>query len=239
MSTVQEPETDKWKGHRPGGLLPDDQDEEGLPGTDVLVMFAVFFELGLAILSLFLGWWLGHNPLTHFSWSLPSVLWGLAATLPLVLLFLGMLRWPIGPLARIKSFIEEEFVPMLASCSWSDIGLIALSAGVGEEMLFRGVLQSAMAGWMGDLPGLFLSAALFGLLHPISLPYVFVSMFLGAYLGALYLLEGNLLTVILVHTAYDFTLMAYLLRIRFRGQPVNPITPVDSDQDIDCYDGEG
>src|SRR3954465_2039027 len=89
-------------------LEPEDQDDQ--PGRDVIIMFAVFFEGGLAPLSLFLGWWLGHNPLIAFSWSFPDVLWGGLASLPLLALFWVMLRWPIGPLEKIKEFCEEEFI---------------------------------------------------------------------------------------------------------------------------------
>src|SRR3954469_13750781 len=89
-------------------LEPEDQDDQ--PGRDVIIVFAVFFEGGLAPLSLFLGWWLGHNPLQEFTWSLKDGLLGALASLPLIGLFLVMLRWPIGPLKTIKRFCEEEFV---------------------------------------------------------------------------------------------------------------------------------
>ena len=51
------------------------ENEDDQPGRDVIVIFAVFFEGGLAPLSLFLGWWLGHNPLAQFAWSQRDALW--------------------------------------------------------------------------------------------------------------------------------------------------------------------
>src|SRR5271165_7167237 len=199
-------------------VLLEIENEDDQPGRDVIIMFAVFFEGGLAPLSLFLGWWLGHNPLAQFAWSATDALWGVLAAVPLVLLFLLLtLRWPIGPLRQIKMFCEEEFIPLLAGSSWSDMALIALSAGVGEEMLFRGVLQSSLAAWVGARAGLVLASVLFGLLHPISIPYILVTMFIGFYLGSAFLLAGNLLTVIVTHAPYDFALMAYLLRFHYRG----------------------
>ena len=158
---------------------------------------------------------------------------GAVAALPLVGLFVATLHFPLGPLKRIKEFCEEEFVPLLAGSSWSDMALIALSAGVGEEMLFRGVLQSSLAAWVGARAGLVLASVLFGLLHPISIPYIFVTMFVGFYLGSAFLLAGNLLTVIVTHALYDFALMAYLLRFHYRGGPINPIVPIDPGADID------
>src|SRR5262245_7078670 len=218
-------------------VLVEAEDEDDQPGLDVIIMFAVFFEGGLAPLSLILGWWLGHNPLQKFAWSFSAVLWGVLAALPLVLLFLAMIRWPIGPLEKIKSFCEHEFIPLLGGSSWSDMALIAISAGVGEEMLFRGVLQTALGAWLGVSWGLVLSSILFGLLHPISLPYVVLTMALGCYLGGAFLLSGNLLTVMVLHAVYDFALMAYLLRFHAPSGPVkNPIQAVDSDEEIDDYD---
>jgi membrane protease YdiL (CAAX protease family) len=214
-------------------VLLESENEDGQPGRDVIIMFAVFFEGGLAPLSLFLGWWLGHNPLAQFAWSQADALWGAGAALPMVCLFLVTLRWPIGPLRQIKTFCEEEFVPLLAGSSWLDMVLIAISAGVGEEMLFRGVLQCSLATWLGTSWGLSLSSLLFGLLHPISIPYILVTILVGLYLGGAFLLTGNLLTVMVAHALYDFALMAYLLRFHYRGKPINPIHPLDPGADID------
>ena len=62
----------------------DPENEDDQPGRDVIIVFAVFFEGGLAPLSLFLGWWLGHNPLQEFTWSLKDGLLGALASLPLI-----------------------------------------------------------------------------------------------------------------------------------------------------------
>ena len=203
------------------------------PGRDVIIMFAVFFEGGLAPLSLVLGWWLGQNPLSHFSWRARDALWGAAATIPLAALFLLMLRWPLGPLRKIKDFCEHEFVPLLAGSSWSDMALIALSAGVGEEMLFRGVLQASLGNWLGIAWGLTLASVLFGLLHPISLPYVVVTMVVGFYLGLTFVLTGNLLSVMVTHALYDFVLMAYLLKRGPAEGSGDAIPTIDPDENID------
>lgn len=203
------------------------------PGPDVIIIFIVFFEGGLAPLSLLLGWWLGHNPLEHFTWSSMDALWGALAPIPIVVTFLCILRWPVGRLSQIKAFCEDEFVPLLGGISWSDMAIIALSAGVGEEMLFRGVLQTSLASWLGWGWGLSVSSLLFGVLHPISLPYIFLMMGVGFYFGGVFLLTGNLLAVMVTHAVYDFALMAYLLKITFRGEPRDSIFPIDPDADID------
>ncbi len=213
--------------------LLESENEDDQPGRDVIVIFAVFFEGGLAPLSLFLGWWLGHNPLSQFAWSLTDAFWGALAVFPLVLVFLLIIHRPIGPLRQIKTFCEQEFIPLLAGSSWSDMALIALSAGVAEEMLFRGVLQYSLETWLGIGWGLVIASLLFGLLHPISLPYVLMTAVVGLYLGAIFQVTRNLLTVMVTHSLYDFALMSYLLRYHYRGGPSNPIQPLDPDANID------
>ena len=77
---------------------------------------------------------------------------------------------------------------------------------------------------------------LFGLLHPISLPYVFLMVGVGFYLGGTFLLSGNLLTVMVTHAVYDFALMAYLLKFTHHGEPGESIPTVDPDTNIDDLD---
>jgi membrane protease YdiL (CAAX protease family) len=133
-----------------------------------------------------------------------------------------MLRWPIGPLARVKEFCENEVAPLLNGSAWSDLALVSLSAGLGEEMLFRGVFQAALTGWLqsklGDLwgtsCGIGVASIIFGICHPISVPYAVSAVFLGAYLGTVWVLTGNLLSVMIAHALYDFAALVYLVRIR-------------------------
>jgi uncharacterized protein len=106
-------------------------------------------------------------------------------------------------------------VPLLAKSTWSELALISLSAGVGEEMLFRGVVQAGLSGWLGVPWGLSLTSLLFGLIHPISIVYMVFAAVLGFYLGAVWwIVHENLLTVMVTHAVFDFVALAYLIRIR-------------------------
>jgi len=195
--------------------------EEDQPGREVIIIFFVFFEAGLAPLSLGLGWLLGHRPLERFGWSVRDATWGIAAAIPLILMFVAMLRWPVGPLRWSKKFFDTEVAPLLASSTWWEIAMMSVSAAVGEEMLFRGVLQPALSGWLGVPGGLVVTSLLFGLLQPISIVYVVMTTFLGLYLGieslqikVAWFVGGNLLMVMVTHAVYYFAALAYLLRIR-------------------------
>src|SRR5262249_44412490 len=155
-----------------------------------------------------------HPPLARFVWSLSDALWGAAAAVPLIALFLALLTWPIGPLIRVKQFCEEEVVPLFRESYWSELALISLAAGVGEEMLFRGVLQSWFMSLLGTTGGVVLASVVFGLLHPISVSYIIITGFLGFYLGEIWILNGNLLAVMVTHALYDFAALGYLIRIQ-------------------------
>jgi membrane protease YdiL (CAAX protease family) len=192
-------------------LLEEFEDE---PGRAEIIMFAVFFEGGLAPLSLFLGWLLRHQPLAEFAWNGRDAVWGVVASFPLVAMFLAIMYRPIGPLKQVRKFWDSEVTPLLAKSSWSEIAMISFSAGVCEEMLFRGVFQSSFTSWFGSSWGLAVSSILFGLLHPISIPYVVIACIIGFYLGMVFMVSGNLLTVMVVHAFYDFAFLAFLIRLR-------------------------
>jgi membrane protease YdiL (CAAX protease family) len=209
-STGEDQETGKEDDLLPGP-------ENDRPTRDVIIILAVFFEAGLAPFSVLLGWLLGHRPLEGFVWRLEDALWGAGAAVPLFVMFLAILNWPIGPLARVKKFCEEDVVPLFQESSWSELALISLSAGVGEEMLFRGVLQAALSHWLGTAGGLVVASVLFGFMHAISMTYIVIAGFLGLYLGGIWIANGNLLTVMVTHALYDFVALGYLIRIQHGG----------------------
>jgi uncharacterized protein len=122
-------------------------------------------------------------------------------------------RWPVGGLARIQRFFDEILRPLLRPCSLAELALLSLLAGVGEELLFRGVLQPALMRWLGPAPGLVAASVLFGLFHPITATYVVLAAGLGLYLGLVAWAGGNLLIVIVAHALYDFVVLVYLLRL--------------------------
>ena len=97
---------------------------------------------------------------------------------------------------------------------------IALLAGIGEELAFRGLLQGGLAhligGPTGMLVGLTAAAILFALLHWLSATYALLAGLIGLYLGWLLIVSGNLLLPMTAHTVYDFVMLVYLVRIRRR-----------------------
>ncbi|WP_456243009.1 CPBP family intramembrane glutamic endopeptidase [Spirosoma soli] len=90
--------------------------------------------------------------------------------------------------------------------------VIAVIPAIGEETLFRGILQRNLSYWTGNVHvGIWVAAALFSAIHVQFLGF-FPRMLLGALFGYLYLWSGNLWVAILAHFVNNgFTvLMVYL-----------------------------
>jgi membrane protease YdiL (CAAX protease family) len=184
---------------------------EGM-GRREIVRLAILFEGGLAVLACLIGWSAGLPPWAKLFWDLHDAALGVAASVPMLALLAVCVLAPWRPLARIRQFVDQVVRPLFRDCTPADLALITLLAGLGEELLFRGLLQEALAGWLGPWPALAVASLLFGLMHPMTAAYAVLAFLAGAYLGWAYLASGNLLVPILAHALYDFTALVYILR---------------------------
>jgi membrane protease YdiL (CAAX protease family) len=187
------------------------------PITRRIVWLAVAFEGGLALLALGLGLIPAvQAPLPKIRWIAQDAAWGIVACLPLLVVFLICVRWPFGPLVRIKQLSEEFIRDWFSSCTLLQLALISTLAGIGEEMLFRGVIQDTLVSWINPLTGVVLASLFFGLMHPITPFYVVLAALMGAFLGWIFVVTDNLLPAIITHGLYDFLALAYLTRVGSR-----------------------
>lgn len=88
------------------------------PAANLPFSAFVLLEAALAPLALVLGWALRQPPLADFAWSEEGALAGLAATLPMLALLAIGVRWPVGPIRRIRDFFDRELAPVLKGCEW-------------------------------------------------------------------------------------------------------------------------
>jgi hypothetical protein len=178
------------------------------------VALAVLFEGGMVVLWLVLAEFLGIVPGNQGTATVQALAAGVAATLPLLPLLWWISKSRLGPLRRMMREVDEVLVPLLSRLTVADYALIALLAGIGEEGVFRGILQEGLS-WKLPMPVAVAAASVvFGMLHFITPAYALLAGIMGAYLGALYALSGNLLVPITVHALYDFIALLYLLRWR-------------------------
>lgn len=174
-------------------------------------LVAVLFEAALIPLALVLAIPLGLQPWRAFSASPGALSVAVIATVPLIAALAVCARagaaWFEEVEALVRPLIESVFRGR------GVVAVIAVSAlaGLGEELLFRGVIQSGLSASFGAWPGLLLASVLFGLMHALSRAYFVLAAFMGVYLGALYQATDNLLLPAIVHGLYDAIAIGYLL----------------------------
>ncbi len=182
-----------------------------------IVGIAIAVEGALLLLAWAVGSAWGLSPAQHMAWTWKAAGLGLASTAPMLAAFavIEFSSWP--PLRDLSRLIDVAVLPLFAKCRVSDLAMISLLAGLGEEALFRGVMQVHLTDKLGTLGAIVATAALFGLCHALSLAYALYAALAGALLGAMLTFSGNLLVPILAHATYDFVVLIYLLH--FRGTP--------------------
>ncbi len=185
---------------------------------------AALFEAGLAALAIGLGWMSSQTPWLEIKVNGSAIALGTAAVLPLAALLLACRQIAWQPVRNLWRVLDEVVVPLFRTCNWVEIAAISFLAGLGEELLFRGLLQTGIAQWTGDfLPhtpaaalagdwmAIIVVAILFGALHAVNAAYAVLAAIIGVYLGWLYLATGNLAVPIVAHAVYDFVALVYVL----------------------------
>lgn len=107
----------------------------------------------------------------------------------------------------LQQFIDSVVWPLSQQLSIFGALLIGIMAGIGEELFFRGMLQTEL--------GILLSSMLFALMHfgfaakkffPVVLIYFLVSL----YIGLVFRWTDSLWVVVILHSVYDFLALLYL-----------------------------
>ncbi len=176
-------------------------------------LLACAVEGSLLFVAAALAYAFGRPLAATLHWSLADLGLGLAAVLPLCLPFWWMLRSSLAPLVRIRRLFDLQLRPLFESWSLTQLAFISVLAGIGEELLFRGVIQGALDSIVGPVLALIAASVLFGCAHLITVTYAIAATVIGVYFGLIWILSGNLLVPMVAHAAYDFAALVYLLRI--------------------------
>ncbi len=176
-----------------------------------IMLIVVLSEGGLGLVAWLLVL-LFDLPLFKISdWHPAAVLWGVLATVPLLVGLLLLSRFRRGPLERLWRLVEQLVADIFGGATVAELALVSLLAGVGEEILFRAALQGALSSWFGWPTALIVASLLFGVAHLITKTYAVLATLVGLYLGGLWIYFDNLLVPIVVHALYDFLALNYLL----------------------------
>lgn len=184
--------------------------------TQQRFLVAVFVELSIGMLGIFLGWFLGPDVYTQLPrlGDLSGIAIGVCVGALFGVVIAGLMvlvsRLPFPALKELQASMESNFREFLAPMTYTELLLISFAAGIGEEFLFRGWLQQSLTGVSGGettlfttLTGILAASLLFGMAHPLSRMYVVLASAMGILLGTLYFVTGNLLTAVVAHGVYD------------------------------------
>ena len=141
-----------------------------------------------------------------------DVIVGLVAVIPMLMLLAWGLRNPQGAVGKVTMQARDFVIQFLRGIGLPGFALISLLAGIGEEALFRGFLQTFIAQHSTAWAGIVLASIIFGLAHAVSRTYAIVATVIGVYLGLLYFYTGNLVAPVVCHAVYDFIALVWLTR---------------------------
>ncbi|WP_157954084.1 CPBP family intramembrane glutamic endopeptidase [Microbulbifer sp. A4B17] len=106
-----------------------------------------------------------------------------------------------------------QLTPLFSKLTSSQMVWVAIAAGICEELLFRGFLQSWLSQLSSPFLGLLGASLIFALLHCASWVYFFLTFMIGLILGIFYQMSGGLVGVMVWHSIYD--LFAIFAIVRF------------------------
>lgn len=182
------------------------------PLTTARVFRIALISQGALLLLALLGLWLSAVELpavrgNEVTWILAGVLAAVATYVLAV--FLTRLPGSLGAsLRRLCALLH----PLFSGFSWGQIAVVALAAGICEELFFRVFLQSWLMEFGHPLWGLFTASLLFALLHFASLLYFTVTLVMGLLLGWFYWSTGSALGVMVWHGLYDLLAIGMLAK---------------------------
>ncbi len=171
----------------------------------------VGFEMALAVLALILAAWIGIDLTARMVFDVPTLNWAVITTLPLIGVMVTLTQSNWAWVKTLNEPVETYMRPLLKDLPPGGLLLVAVAAGTGEELLFRGVIQQGLSDWAGPALGLITASVLFGFAHALNRYYVLVTMVMGVYLGLLYQASQNIVLVMLVHALYDWVVLRLFL----------------------------
>ncbi|MGQ0735687.1 MAG: lysostaphin resistance A-like protein [Acidobacteriota bacterium] len=172
-----------------------------------LVIVALGTESALMVMAWAGGRLLGVPP----EWGEPlrDGAIGLCAAGVLALLNYGLLVLaPAGWLVNdVRAVYADVLVPLFGRLNVSSVILIGAVAGVGEEWLFRGLLQPVV--------GIVAASAIFGIVHVGGRgmwAFGVWAALMGGALGGLMMATGGLAAPVVAHGVYDILALLYIRR---------------------------
>ena len=179
--------------------------------TSMSLDLMIGFEFGLLMVALIIGTLVGFDPLQtisrgpeHWRLHLWHMVLGAALALPLLGVFIALDSIAEKLMHSVRDVLFETLAPVMMDAGWAGRALVSLAAGIGEEILFRGLIQDGLAQLWGVIPALLVASLIFGIAHWVNTPYLGFATGVGAIFGLLFIYTGSLVAPIVMHAVYDF-----------------------------------
>lgn len=165
------------------------------------------------------------------AWHLERTAWGSRlVSLPLALALGALVGLGTVVATRALSRGSRWGRALAAELTAAVVGLdrrsvlwLAIASATGEELLFRGAIQSGLVDHGGLAQGLALTSLLFGAMHvPANrrlVPWTLMAMVMGVVFGLLYVWTGEILAPLLAHAVVNYANLHFLLD---RSSAVSP-----------------
>ena len=176
---------------------------------------------------------------SNFFLASPSIWYqGAIATLPLFGLAgaCELIEDKVPALQDVSKATQRSVLTLLGSTRKPLTAIITsialgLSAGIGEEMLFRGILQSELGMRFGTGVGIGITSLIFGALHAVTPLYAFLAGVASVFFGFLYQFGsgGNLAVPMVAHALYDIGALMWAHYV---------VTGMPKEEQMALYNGE-
>jgi CAAX protease family protein len=133
---------------------------------------------------------------------------------------LGRLRQRMSNIERMLPSSDEEM-------RW--FNRLALTAGICEELLYRGYLIWYLSTWMAVIPAALVASVVFGFGHAYQGPRgIALTAAVGVFMSAIYLLTGSLVACMVIHALMDLH-AGYMARAAFAHEDASAV-PIPFDE---------
>lgn len=171
-------------------------------------------QLAIVAVGMFLIWAFSVQiPDAHIE-RLNAVAIGTLLAIVTFLLFAVIYRFG-GRFAQALLNDTHRVSGIFSGYSLVHIACVAALAGVGEELLFRGFLQTWLGNHFAITWAILVASIIFGLLHYLSHAYFISVTLMSAAFGVAYYVTDSLLMVMVWHGVYDF--IALLVLVKYPG----------------------
>lgn len=188
--------------------------------------------ISMMLLGLFIS--LFYRP---WGWTGELGLWAF----PVGIVFGCLLYFVVFSLSASR-FLQVESIQSLSSMlhqlfknfTWPQIIFVSFLAGIGEEVLIRGALQSFLVSFSSPLIGIITASLIFGLLHFLTKVYVLMTFLIGLIFAVVFHITNSMLVVMIAHTVYDIFAFAMIVKFPHRLNLNLDNVPIPIIEEADC-----